>query len=467
MAYYYTKTGGTATGDGGRATTQRTGAWNSTASEYYDSVVDARGATTQPGDGDFILISDLHNNTDSTTIILNGGGVDGGAGLFLVSVDDANQENYKPGATERINSGNGSQLDLGFSGMMAGINYETTIDATSLLRANSATTNLWKFIDCNLTCSSTSTAILNTQKARSNFVFINCDMTPQTECFGLVQDGASIYWYGGKLIGNHPINSGTGLDGGAFIYLEGVDLSDVAGVLIDEMLTTDSLGNTDITLVRCQMNFLVTLPSDTDFPFTKTKFKMLSCDDSFGGGDLFRFIYQTGLGQARNNESVFVTANTAWGETSDKSSIEITTVAECNSREPFIVELPIAQQYIDLASTSSDILRLPITTTLTLTDTEIVAYLMYPDGTTSIQPNWVTSGATVGTGNYGTDPLGAGSTLPTSTTTWTGAKTNKYHLELDTTGDPGQFQAVGVRLEVYRPSIAVNTLMIATEFEVL
>ena len=130
---------------------------------------------------------------------------------------------------------------------------------------------------------------------------------------------------------------------------------------------------------------------------------------------------------------------------------------------PFVFNLPI--EYVDLTNTTTDLIRVALTTSLTLTDTEIAAYLVYPDGTTSVQANWVTSGKTVGAGNYGIDPLDAGTTLPTSSTAWTGALANKYQLDCDTSGDPGAVAPVSVRIEIYRASITNTQLFIATEYE--
>ncbi len=104
--YYYVKSGGTATGDGGRTETQRTGLWNTTLTEFYDAIIDAVGATTVPGDDDFILCSDLHNSSAAhAAFTLNDGGSESGAGLQIISVDNANQENYKPGATDITTTG--------------------------------------------------------------------------------------------------------------------------------------------------------------------------------------------------------------------------------------------------------------------------------------------------------------------------------------------------------------------------
>jgi hypothetical protein len=131
--------------------------------------------------------------------------------------------------------------------------------------------------------------------------------------------------------------------------------------------------------------------------------------------------------------------------------------------EPFIFDLPA--QYIDLSDTASDVLTLDLVTDLTLTDTEIAAFIQYADGTTIVQSNGLTTGKTVGTGNLGIDPLAAGSTLAASALgagDWTAepASPNFYKLELDTTSDAGQACVVSVRIAVFRASIAAGKLFI-------
>lgn len=459
MAWYYVKSGGTATGDGGRVTTQRTGAWSGTASEYYDEIQDANVATTVPNDGDFILCSHLHSKLDAATPTgINSGGAANGAGLQIISVDNANQENYLPGAEERFNSTTARQIYQ--NGLIAGVSMENLDTTASTIIAVTAV-RLWRFIDCTLQAGAGQPPISCSTSDGTAVILTNVDLGGE-QLFNA--SGSRMIWRGGKWLDATSVVFNAYNNGGGGFFIQGVDLS-LATSIFTGVASATSSDVAVIELVGCLLKSTVTLPADSDFTLPQHRFVMRACDDSTGG-DLFRFHYQTGCGKAVNNESVFVTGEKPWGETSDKSSVEVTTTSVCSHVEPFVFDFPLAQQYIDLADSASNVLRLPITTTLTLTDTEIAAYLVYPDGTTSVQPNWVTSGKTVGAGNYGVDPLAAGTTLTTSSTTWTAAKTNKYHLELDTSGDAGQLQAVGVRIEVYRASIAANTLMLATEFEV-
>ena len=95
-AYYYVKSGGTATGDGGRTTSMRTGTWSATASEYYDNISDATGATTAPTAGDFIIVSaaHIHDYNATTTLTIPDG-------VKIICVFNSNQDTVSSGALEK------------------------------------------------------------------------------------------------------------------------------------------------------------------------------------------------------------------------------------------------------------------------------------------------------------------------------------------------------------------------------
>ncbi len=100
MAFYYVKSGGTATGDAGRATTQRTGTFAAMgASAYYASISAAISATTSPADGDFICCSSAHAFTQAGSITITPT-----ASLTIVSVDDSNADQELAGASEESTS---------------------------------------------------------------------------------------------------------------------------------------------------------------------------------------------------------------------------------------------------------------------------------------------------------------------------------------------------------------------------
>ena len=454
MALYYVKSGGTATGDAGRETTARTGTWNASTADYYPTMYAGYSTpTTTPVAGDYILFSSNHSETNATTL-------DAAVELLFVSVDNANQENYLPGATIIDTNSTATVLKITSDQFFAGINATSSDNAVSIDGDNRKIT----IQDCTVKSGTGSDLVLSTSRDGARFQLTNVDL----DCTGTIttainaRNGMEVIWNGGSWVGTGtPTNLflGNGGNGGFQAELNGVELSAITGSLLG---ATEEYAS-DVCLLRlnnCRLNSGVTLhnllASDCQ------RFEMYNCDDSTGG-DFHRFYVASGSGTASNNDSTYVTATESWYEGSVKSSIEITTTAICGRLQPFTFELPA--QYVDLSQAASNVLTLELTTDLTLTDTDIASFLVYPDGTTSVIANWVTSGKTVGTGNYGNDPLAAGTTLTTGSLgagDWTAEPTspNFYKMVLDTSGDAGRATAVSIRIEVYKASIAAGTLFI-------
>jgi len=459
MAFYYVKSGGTATGDAGRYATQQTGSFASLgASGYYDTLEDAfENSTTVPVQADVVCVSDVHNKSYSHVQY-----VTISAGL-VVSVDDSNCDQYKPGASETntqtstydeyyIQSEN--CLIAGVS--LASLDYVVYSQSAPCLHI---------LQDLKLT---TSSGISDMATYLSNYggrmIFKNVEVQlGGTSAFVVGGNDSSIFeWFGGKTSGSAgKLFSNLGGNGGFKAHLTGVDLSTVSQIF-DNVASTSH--NVFQRLDHCKLPTSATMPSHTDFSTTpNSRFEMYNCDD--GTGDkLHRFLIVDRAGVARNSDSCYVTETTAWYGETDKSSIEVITSANCSHRAPFIFQLPA--QIIDLADSTSDLITIDLVTdAITLTDTDIAAFLVYPDGTTQVQANFVTSGKTVGAGNYGIDPLASGTTLPTSSlgaSDWTGepASPNFYKLELDTSNDAGSLLAAEIRIEIYKPSIAAGDLFI-------
>jgi len=460
MAYYYVKDdgtaeSGTATGDGGRYTSQKTGDWSTAftaTTEYYASIGAAFAATTAPADGDYILCSDLHDKSYD-----NGGSPTNDGDISIISVDDQNCENYKPGAKEHLTD---TLYDYTFGGaeqtiFLAGLDLETGDDVIMLAGFDQN----FRAIDCILRPdSSADRAIAQTSGDGTFIELINVDIIANSstaECF-ILREGAKVVWRGGS-VSNVATLFKTNLSGhGAEIT--GVDLSSITTWVDSFVESNDEL---NYLTKNCTLNASLSLGQPT---IRSQRLEFYNCDDT-SGGSFHRFIVRDYAGEAANNDSTYVTTTESWYEGSDKSSIEVTTTANCSHATPFVFELPA--QYVNLADTASDLITIDLVTdsTVTLTDTDIAAFLVYPDGTTAVQANWVTSGKTVGTGNYGIDPLAAGTTLSTSSLgagDWTGepASSNFYKMELDTSGDAGQACGVVIRIEVYKPSITSGKLFI-------
>jgi hypothetical protein len=106
MAYFYIKSGGTATGDGGRYASYKTGSWSTAftaTSQYYNSIADLETSVfggTSPTLGDYIIFSHLHNDTSSASNFFNitDSGDTNNQYISVVSVDDSDVTKLKVGA---------------------------------------------------------------------------------------------------------------------------------------------------------------------------------------------------------------------------------------------------------------------------------------------------------------------------------------------------------------------------------
>lgn len=479
MAYFYVKSGGTATGTNGRYATQQTGAFSSIgAAGYYDNIHDAISLPTGanvPDDGDFILVADDHafSGTVGANLNINNNGAFDGAGLIIASVDVNNCENYKPGASETWTDA--YSMFFKYKGIWAGIDFQSA----NAYPWQSSALYCWTMQDCTLTFGVTNT-----------YAVYHNSGTPWRFRNFWVNDGGSTYngyivrnntghfdWRGG---GVTKTGSGTvdfigfaAANPAASHYFEGLDLSDGFTEWVDQTFGSSTDSQWSVTMRNCL------LPSSdpswrTDSPYHPMhRWEMYNCDDS--AGNQHRFEVLTGTGSAVNSDSCFITADPNINNGDGPISIEITTTARCGAVEPFDFTLPV--DYADFATSGSQVVTLEIATSLTLTNDDIFAYLVYPDGTTVTSYNIVSSGACIGTGNWGADPLGTAtqgasdSTLATSSLgagDWTGepGSPNFYKIDLDTSGAsaagktggagaPGGFE---IHVEVRKPSISSATL---------
>lgn len=457
MSWYYVKSGGTASGasedasgSDGIATSQLTGAWSGTASEYFNDLNAASEATLTPGNGDVIVVSSAHSYTDSGTGACNlNGGSASGTGLIVVSADDSNRENYLPGASETWS--NSQYLYTYYNVLFAGVSI--TGEANPHIEID---------LDSNITFQDLTLKggtglgedIIKMSVDGANLTLKNVILNGRNVASAInIGNGSKMTWYGGSVAGSTL----TGLfdltgNGGSFIKLFGVDLSGVSGLVVTP---TSSDDNFDIMLQNCTTRAALSMPVPTD---DGQIFSMFNCDDTTDD-DYHRFYYATGNGSAENNDAVYVTNTETWYEGTDKSSIKVITKSTTSAIKPFIFELPA--QYVDLGDVSTDTLTLDMVANVTLTDADIAAYLVYPDGTTMVTPRIEVSGSPV-TGSNAIDPYSAGSTLATSALgagDWTGepASPNFYELVLDTSGTAGEATVVSVRIEVTKASIDGTT----------
>lgn len=260
MAFYYIKSGGTATGDSGRTTTARTGAFPSMgAGAYYDSLKDifqdsATTGNTKLSTGDSVRCSDLHNKiyTGSTDIGINIVSANNQY-IDITSVDDANCEEYKPGAHEENTTGSLTLYSSSIEKPMAtfnGMSFKST-DDTVFLGSNEC---INYFNDCIL-------------ESGEYIDFGKGGETLLNDCDLIMVDGLNVD------TGAVPID----ITGGSitsvvriFYYngsyrLNGVDLSNsTAGISL--ITLSGATGSCDIVLTDCKYPANYNFSSGTQYP---------------------------------------------------------------------------------------------------------------------------------------------------------------------------------------------------------
>lgn len=464
--FYVSSVHGTNTGttDTSYASAQTGAMTTLTNTNVYDRLGRVAAITVPPTDGDIIYVADNHSVAydNLTDPIFNSAGTSRSIGLSIISVDASNINVYKPGATEELNDGN-DDYRFSKSGILAGLDLKTGDEVFYQSDFDSS----WTVQDTTLRVFTGGLDLAVRSGAsggRTDLINVDIVTGASNNNVLLVGNNSVLNWYGGTL-------SGVVTTGDFFnsiivgdVDIVGVDLSNHSGTLMKS--TTNTSDRSYLRLYNCKLNSAVTLHG-TLYSLVH-RFEMYNCDDDTGDA-YHRFYIADGAGSVSNNDVTYVTATESWYEGTDKSSLEVKTNASCSHIYPFIFEVPA--QYVDLSQTSSDKLSLDIlvdNTAVTLTDTDIAFFLIYPDDTTSVDAHWLTTGKTVGTGNYGTDPLAAGTTLTNTggltDASWTKSisdvNATQYRIDLDTSTNAGKATALSIRIEVYKPDIAAGELFI-------
>ena len=442
MAFYYVKSGGTATGDAGRYATQQTGSFAGLGvANYYNSLLDAIAATTPLAELDVICCSNLHDFDNFNSIIQCT--YPTGAGVRVISVNDVDIESYLKGAKEQTNSGIRSWGNVKY--------YGITHDTGSVVEVGRNSSVI--YVDSDIVLTTTSDSISATLDG-AKIELIDTEVSCATNSNGIrVSSGGFVSFRNVLLSGvniNNLILDSFG-NGGGSVRIEGSDLSICTGTLngdggsqnfddlVDVKIDMCTIANgvaRSVALSNYNQNVLVT-----------------RCSDASAGHD-YNFGYTGFSGNIDQSTTTYRNEDEAFAESSTQISYEIASNTNCSKTTPLVFKFPILQ-YSKLSEASSDVLTFFLTCINTLTNDDIFIEAQYPDGTNKQVPNKVTSQNL----NY----FMPGTTLTTDgTSTWTGALTNNYLVALDTSSDPGADCQPIVTVTVTRPSTTIN---IASEYE--
>lgn len=432
MSYLYVKSGlGTCVNTDGRLAKQ-TGGFGSgslVAANVYASVESCIDNGNVVG-GDIICVSDLHSLSDALSH--NWQTTESDSGVVIMSVDDANVDAYKKGAQE-AQTGTSSDIYVRGRFLILGM----TIKAADMFNHNSNNGGHATYWDCDLHILNAGNQLycgvdgqtvelidtdLHFEQDNNYIQIINATT--------FIMRGGKIHGYEGDGFLNYCMRYGAG-NGGMRAYFKGVDLSDIDTTLfatagsdpgVDDMI--------DIHFDRCQLHASLANWTDEDFASRNQNMLVTRCGSS--GAVDYQYYQQLWGGYVEDDTAIYRDGSTAFHESGQKISLKVNTTADAvvDRIEPMRIKFPT--RVVDLADAGSDVVRIHLLCADSLTDADVWAEMIYPDGTNKYVPNRVHSVA------RGLNWMRTGSALATNTEVWTGRTSeNRYQIDLDTSGDAG------------------------------
>jgi hypothetical protein len=473
MANYFYVNGGTAdgsttdaSGTNGVSTGKLTGAYSSIPNTFA-TIEAAFAGTVKPVAGDFVLVADTHQQTMSASDAAMYNDLTAGSGrYYIVSTDVNNCETYKKATAYNVaNTATNYSARLANCWVYGLYFHADDINIIEPIGSNKQLT----FIDCTIhNALSNSYDVLINANVGSTYsnklTFLNCQFTSEATgaagcLFGLA-NGHNYEAIGCTVSGNWGSLASGGGSGNVYAY--GCDLSTLNYVMNNGgNSATDSFIN--VNLYDCQMENGYTLSGETLSHYLHT-ISLYGCTDSTIATPS-QIAYATWNGTL---DSVIGTASTT-GIRSDGTvmsleadntymALKVVTNTDCTAQQPFMFDMPT--QYADLTTTDS--IRIYIASDTTLHTDDIKIHVVYRDGTNSYAPNYITSEQAT---NW--TPLEDASTTELTTdsgSTWGGALTNKYYIDIDTSADAGGECSPIIKAEIRSTSA---TIYIDSEYDVV
>jgi len=471
VRYFYARTHADGTGTagggvGGVYSSQQTGDWDtifSTTAEYYASMEDCYTATTPPVAGDLILLSDIHDVTDGGDISV---GVTGNIYAYVVSVDDTDMAVAKAGATERTGAGGdltvgaankrqkhyGMTFEIGDDVYFAWENAALSFDTCSI-NLDSSGDRLYilgdrgyqEYINCIIAWALGTTSAAIVGRGGSRFVFVGSTFTATT---GTLND----------FIGDNI----TATNGGFSAYAVGCNLSDFTGYLVGDVGDAIGDGQFFVRIDKCTLGGSLTGLVEVDFIHPSNSVLITNSAATSAAAE-YQYFYKDWCGTVQDESSAGIHRNESTAFTDgEKISFECITNTNVSRFNPLVFDAP--SRFAELATASTDTIRIyfAVVNTTTLTDNDIWAEVIYPDGTNKHVFNL--------TSNANSDPLAAGTTHTTDLgSTWKDGVSdltgyNEYYMDIDTSGDVGDDCVPVVRIHIGIPS---ETIYIDSEFDLV
>lgn len=434
MAYYYILNTGSSTTAGG--TTKQTGAFSGlAATAVYASISSAitYGATS----GDYICVSDAHSYTGSLVYT----GPASGAYLNIVSVDDANCDQYAIAASAQEVPSAGGDTSINNRISLNGI-YISAYDDLKIGGGHTVRTE-----NCTIEVEGTNDKLLSLVTDAAGIFCINCTFIAPVSATVNITNGSSVEVYGGSISGGilSLITSSFQAGGGRAKFI-GVDMSTLSGTLVNGAGGAEADNGFTVSFEGCRVNSGVTFNNES-LASLNQRVTAANCGST---GDEGEYQYHAeGFGGAVDDiDTIYRDGSTAFPGGS-KTSLKCVTLSTADPSAPFWFDFPT--RYAELSNTATDTLRIYLYSVSTLYDSDVWAEALYQDGTTKPIYNFLSS-------RHG-EPLDTnGTELDTNTESWTGdaGTENYYQIDLDTfTNDPGADCVPIIRLYVAKASATI------------
>lgn len=438
MAYYYVKSGGTATGNGGRYASKQTGTFAGLgASGYYSTLAGAYAATTAPTSGDFVCVSNSH--TETTTSLTVSGPTSGGA-IFIVTVSDTAIDTSVAAGSSQFATTNTQIIGRHFLyGLYISVDNDFSPGTTG---ASNSTIYMEK---CTISPSGTTDNFIympqDSQTVRAiECTFIGGDANTRMELLG----GGYLDIRGSSFSGvTEQLTNGGFVNGGGTLRVTGCDLSSITGTLIKDVGNSSTIDDTiDVFISNCKLSASLTGYTNETFENYGQRVTVVGS----GSGAAAEYQYHTVAYGGTVDESTTIYRDSATPFPSgQKISLKAVTDSNASKGLPFWFDFPT--RFVDLPSASSNVLSLYILSASTLTNVDVWASLYYADGTNIHISNVVTSQQ---------PPLATGAALTTNSESWTGyTSQNRYQIDLDTSVDPGSACVPTIRVYIGKPSATI------------
>lgn len=444
MAFYYVKSGGTATGDGGRYGTQQTGTFAGLGGTgYYDSIAGAFGATTAPAAGDSIFVSDSHAFTAAASQTYSGS--TSGVNINIVCVEDGDIEVSSTGGSEDVSSSATADININGRFFIHGLSIKAG-DDISLGADSQVICNECDFIlDGSFDRLRVAAAGCYLCMNNSTLTFNNA------QCAILCTAGNRFDWFGGSLNGSGTVDNLFDASISMMSNIQGVDLSKLTGTLSrnagGSSTSDDSI---IINLDGCRVAAGLALNNET-FQKNYQRITLTRSSDSSSAAE-YQYEVSAKQGTIEDATNIFRDESEPYTDSNTKVSYRVDTDGTfCSKFDPLYFDMTV--RWSALSAASTDTLRLYLASTTALTDTDVWVDVIYPDGVNKQTFNLAHS--------RNADILASGTALTTdSSSTWKDGASdltghNEYQIDIDTSGDPGADSVPIVRVYVGIPSVTI------------